>query len=115
MEKEETAFDKLAKQQKATMALAESAKRLWAEIDSMTPQELVRLFRAICEYPEYDKNLHYRKKVLRVLNDEFLCELQGVRVCVELAWEIERRLWIVERDVPDAPFAGNVDIQDITE
>lgn len=115
MDKEETAFDKLAKQQKATRALAESAKRLMAEIDFMTPKELVRLFRSICEYPEYDKNLHYRKKVLHVLNDEFLCELIGVRVCIELAWEIERRLFIVEREPPGPTLSGNVDVEEVPD
>ena len=115
MEKQESFFDKLAREQTATRSLAASAIKMWNQMDKMPQPELIRLFKAINQYPEYDPNMHYRKKALRVIRDEYLPELIGVSAPVCLAWEIERRLWIVEKEPPPPPLAGNVDIEEITD
>jgi hypothetical protein len=116
MDKKESLWDKVAQDQAIMRRLAESAKTLWRKLDKLPQDELVKIYVAICKSgEEYDPNLHYRKKLLSLISPVHLVELVNIRMPISLAWEVEKSLFVIERDIPGPDFPGNVNVQEITD
>ena len=114
MNKKETIWNQVAQSQAAMKELARSVKVLWKTLDKLPQDELVKIFIAICKAgEEYDPNMRYREKLIGLIRDEFLPEFLGLKVPISLAWQIEKRFWIVERKPPFPDFSGNVDITEV--
>jgi hypothetical protein len=114
--KPEDVWDKIMRDQQVIRRMAENVKRLWKTMDKLPQEELVKLFQAICAAgEEYDPQMRYRRKILGLLHEEQLPNLIGLRLPVALAWEFEKRFWVVERELPDPPWPGNVDIEEVPD
>jgi hypothetical protein len=93
MDKQETFFDQIARQQAAERELASRARKLWRQLPTLPPKELTKMFLAICRAgEEYDPHHRYRRRILRLLPDLYLVELIGVQMPMAIAKTIERRL-----------------------
>jgi hypothetical protein len=108
---EQSVWDDIVRSQNETRATARKAMTFWRTLDQLPQQELVRIFRALCNTDEeLDPQLHYRRRVLDLIRSEYLPELYGLRVPISIAWEVERRMWVVDRHPADLLFSGDVDI-----
>src|SRR5271169_4218160 len=93
MDKKETIWDKVARQQAAERELAHRARKLWRQLPSLPPEELTKIFLAFCRAgEEYDPTCRYRQRILRLLPDPYLIEFIGVSMPMAIARSIERRL-----------------------
>lgn len=100
MDKPQSIWDQVQRDQAAMLRLVQKIKTIWYSIDKLPQAELLTLYKAFANTAEQDPDIHYRRKILNLIRDEFLVELIGMRTPVSLAWEIERRLWITERKPP---------------
>lgn len=86
-------WDELAALQAEQRKKAESAPKMLTDIQSLTTEERIDLFIAICSAGEdYDKTLRLRWHILDNLPDIALISLIGIRMPVRLISKIERRL-----------------------
>ena len=90
---QENPFDAIARQQLAERQLALQAREQFRHLSEKPPEELTKMFLAICRAGEkFDPNHKCRKRILRLLPDVCLMELIGVRVPTKIAQIVERRL-----------------------
>jgi hypothetical protein len=102
-EKEDSIWDRVSREQQVMKRLAQNVSQIWHSISTLPQDELLRLFEALTYAGEgFDDDLHYRKKILENIRDEFLVALINVRMPVSLAGQIEKRLRLSEGEPPES-------------
>jgi hypothetical protein len=86
-------------------------KRLWQELETMEPSELLSLLKLISENEYLRPQELLMRRILERLGPN-LVELLGsnLKLPINLVWFVETQIWVIPSEVPDPPFGEGVDI-----
>lgn len=88
-----TIWDQIASEQARMRSIASSVRTQKRDLNYLPQDQLVEIFKAICiAGSEFDPKLKFRRRILRLLEDQSLIDLVGVQMPVLLIHMIESRL-----------------------
>ena len=91
---DETIWDKIAKETAMTRECALRGRKLFRQLPELPPEELVNIFKAICQAgEEFDPHCRYRERIVKsIKEDRYLLEFLNIKLPVKIAALIEKRI-----------------------